>query len=259
MIALTGASSSTAASSRTVTEATTDVRGRAIVGGGVGRRARGMALAETTCARAVGTATAVMATMVETSARDALARRAAMTTASGERAVDASAYAFEFYAGVREMSEEDREWCFDVTRRNVREAYERAWGWDAVEKRRELNNHAARFILAREVRSGERAAFVHFRFEREDEEVDAPVGYVYELQCEPKHQRRALGETLVCVVEAVSKRLGMHAVVLTVLKVNVGAYAFYTKRMKYEIDDLSPDESLDEGSAHYLILSKRFV
>ena len=89
--------------------------------------------------------------------------------------------------------------------------------------------------------------------------MDNPVGYVYELQCEAAHQRRALGETLVRTVETVSKKLGMEAVVLTVLKTNVGAYEFYTKKMGYVVDELSPDESVDEGSSHYLILSKRLA
>ena len=69
---------------------------------------------------------------------------------------------------------------------------------------------------------------------------------------------RALGETLVKIVETVSKRLGMDAVVLTVLKENVGAYKFYTEKMGYGVDALSPDDGPEGGSSHYLILSKRF-
>ena len=165
---------------------------------------------------------------------------------------------YEYRASAREMEDEDREWCFDVTKGNMMEVYERTWGWDATEKRRELNNGAARFVLARDAKTRAPVAFVHFRFEKEDEDVDAPVGYVYELQCEPTHQRRALGETLVKIVETVSKRLGMDAVVLTVLKENVGAYKFYTEKMGYGVDALSPDDGPEGGSSHYLILSKRF-
>jgi ribosomal protein S18 acetylase RimI-like enzyme len=168
-------------------------------------------------------------------------------------------YGYEFYASAREMSTRDRDWCFEVTETNMRAAYERTWGWDAMEKRRELNNGAARFVLVRARESGRPVAFVHFRFEREDEDADAAVGYVYELQCEAAHRRRSLGETLVRTVETVSKRLGMEAVVLTVLKTNVGAYEFYTKKMNYVVDARSPDASVDAGSSHYLILSKRLA
>jgi len=206
--------------------------------------------------RAMATPREATAKMVDVAARAARAAASAMNERVRE---SAERYGFEYRASPREMSESERDWCFELTRRNMEATYARTWGWNAVEKRRELNNYAARYVLVRDVESGELVAFVHFRFEREDDDVDAPVGYVYELQCEPAHQRRALGETLVRVVEAISKRLGMDAVVLTVLKANVGAYEFYTKKMKYEIDALSPDASIDKGSSHYLILSKRFV
>ena len=55
----------------------------------------------------------------------------------------------------------------------------------------------------------------------------------------------SVGETLVKIVETVSKRLGMDAVVLTVLKENVGAYKFYTEKMGYGVDALSPDDGLE--------------
>ena len=207
-------------------------------------------------ANARETATGTLERMVPRAADACLAVRSARD--SRARATR-EGYGFEFYASAREMSTSDRDWCFEVTEANMRAAYERTWGWDATEKRRELNNGAARFVLVRSRESGRPVAFVHFRFEREDEDVDNPVGYVYELQCEAAHQRRALGETLVRTVETVSKKLGMEAVVLTVLKTNVGAYEFYTKKMGYVVDELSPDESVDEGSSHYLILSKRLA
>ena len=56
----------------------------------------------------------------------------------------------------------------------------------------------------------------------------------------------SVGETLK-IVETVSKRLGMDAVVLTVLKENVGAYKFYTEKMGYGVDALSPDDGPEGG------------
>ena len=167
---------------------------------------------------------------------------------------DASEYELEMFGSFRELDETTREWCFELTKRNMRAMYETSWGWDAVEKRRELNNGAARFIVARQRATGTPAAFVHFRFEKEDEDVDAPVGYIYELQCEPEHQRKSLGRTLVACVERLSESEDMDAVVLTVLKVNEAARGFYANKMKYEVDDNSPEEE----DCHYLILSKRF-
>jgi len=166
----------------------------------------------------------------------------------------ANEYAFDAYGSWREMDVETRDWCFELTRANMRELYEQTWGWNAMEKRRELNDAGARFIIARSASTKKPVAFVHFRFEKEDDDVDAPVGYIYELQCEAAHQRRSLGEILVVLVERLSKVLGMHAVVLTVLKANASAYGFYTNKMKYEIDENSPG-----GDCQYLILSKRFT
>lgn len=202
--------------------------------------------------------TAMIEKMVAIAARALEARRRETNGGGGRTTTRECECEYEYRASAREMEDEDREWCFDVTKGNMMEVYERTWGWDATEKRRELNNGAARFVLARDAKTRAPVAFVHFRFEKEDEDVDAPVGYVYELQCEPTHQRRALGETLVKIVETVSKRLGMDAVVLTVLKENVGAYKFYTEKMGYGVDALSPDDGLEGGSSHYLILSKRF-
>jgi len=169
-------------------------------------------------------------------------------------AKEADEYELEMFGSFRELDETTREWCFELTRRNMRAMYEMSWGWDAVEKRRELNNGAARFIVARQRETGAPAAFVHFRFEKEDEDVDAPVGYIYELQCEPEHQRKSLGRKLVTCVERLSESEDMDAVVLTVLKVNEAARGFYANKMKYEVDDNSPEEE----DCHYLILSKRF-
>jgi ribosomal protein S18 acetylase RimI-like enzyme len=162
-------------------------------------------------------------------------------------------YVFETYTNCRDMDEATRDWCFELTKTNMQALYEQTWGWNAIEKRRELNDAGARFIVARSASTKLPVAFVHFRFEKEDEHLDAPVGYIYELQCEAAHQKRSLGEILVTLVEKLSKILGMDAVILTVLKVNVSAYGFYTNKMKYAIDDNSPG-----GDCEYLILAKRF-
>lgn len=56
-------------------------------------------------------------------------------------------YGFEFYVLVWEMLMSDWDWCFEVMEVNMCVAYERTWGWDATEKRRELNNGVVRFVL----------------------------------------------------------------------------------------------------------------
>ena len=51
-----------------------------------------------------------------------------------------------------------RTWTFDLTKRNMRELYERTWGWSNPEKRRELAHSDARFLVAFDERGVTRAA-----------------------------------------------------------------------------------------------------
>ena len=173
-----------------------------------------------------------------------------------------------------------RTWTFDLTKRNMRELYERTWGWSNPEKRRELAHSDARFLVAFDERgvtragdaaaaeddeddhaappsssssssSSSPAAFAHFRFEVEDD--GSPVAYVYELQAERAYQRRGLGRGLMRAVEAAGKASGVAAVMLTVLKDNEGARRFYERRAGYAPDPRTPSEE----TCPYVILSKK--
>ena len=124
---------------------------------------------------------------------------------------------------VSTMPEPLRRWAFDLTKRNMRDAYERTWGWDNREKRRELSHSDARFLVAHAekkrptvegygsetvarrdrddkdderrstlvARVGRRRAFVHVRFEVEAD--DAPVVYAYSSVRRRKARGRAWG------------------------------------------------------------------
>ena len=186
---------------------------------------------------------------------------------------------------VSTMPEPLRRWAFDLTKRNMRDAYERTWGWDNREKRRELAHADARFLVAHarenltvaeerekdgvvksrenderarsrpdgsdDERASSAVAFAHVRFEVEAD--DAPVLYAYELQCDGAKdaQRKGLGRFLMRAAEAAGETAGCARSVLTVLKENVGARAFYEK-MGYENDPETPADA----SCVYVILRK---
>jgi len=183
---------------------------------------------------------------------------------------------------VSTMPEPLRRWAFDLTKRNMRDAYERTWGWDNREKRRELSHSDARFLVAHaekkhptverygsetvarrddedderrsellSLASDDAVAFVHVRFEVEAD--DAPVVYVYELQCDAEKdaRRKGLGRFLMRAAEAAGSSAGCERSVLTVLKENTGARAFYEK-LGYVPD---PDTPADASCA-YVILRK---
>ena len=175
---------------------------------------------------------------------------------------------------VSTMPEPLRRWAFDLTKRNMRDAYERTWGWNNREKRRELSHADARFLVAHVEKhpketvlasrdderradatspasSDDAVAFVHVRFEVEAD--DAPVVYAFELQCDAEKGARGkgLGRFLMRAAEAAGVAAGCSRGVLTVLKENTGARAFYEK-LGYVPD---PDTPADAACA-YVILRK---
>ena len=176
---------------------------------------------------------------------------------------------------VSTMPEPLRRWAFDLTKRNMRDAYERTWGWDNREKRRELSHSDARFLVAHAethpketaarrdderradaslLASDDAVAFVHVRFEVEAD--DAPVVYAYELQCDAEKDARGkgLGRFLMRAAEAAGVAAGCSRSVLTVLKENTGARAFY-ETLGYVPD---PDTPADAACA-YVILRKALI
>ena len=176
---------------------------------------------------------------------------------------------------VSTMPDPLRRWAFDVTKRNMRDAYERTWGWNNREKRRELSHSDARFLVAHAethpketaarrdderradaslLASDDAVAFVHVRFEVEAD--DAPVVYAYELQCDAEKDARGkgLGRFLMRAAEAAGVAAGCSRSVLTVLKENTGARAFY-ETLGYVPD---PDTPADAACA-YVILRKALI
>ena len=61
------------------------------------------------------------------------------------------------------------DWIFDLTKRNMETLYETSdWGWKDKEKREELTEDPAWYLLCKD-HYGNNVAFVHFRFDMEDD------------------------------------------------------------------------------------------
>ena len=115
------------------------------------------------------------------------------------------------FAAASNVGPADIDWMLACTRDNMQELYEDGgWGWNDVEKRRELVDEDARHLLVRTAASsdeskdgestpGELVAFCHFRFMLEDL---YPVLYVQEIQLTPAVQRCGLGKQLMQVSES---------------------------------------------------------
>uniref|UniRef100_A0A8C9PJF0 N-alpha-acetyltransferase 40, NatD catalytic subunit n=1 Tax=Spermophilus dauricus TaxID=99837 RepID=A0A8C9PJF0_SPEDA len=132
------------------------------------------------------------------------------------------------------------DWAFDLTKTNMQTMYEQSeWGWKDREKREEMMDDRAWYLIAWE-NSSVPVAFSHFRF---DVECGDEVLYW-----------RPRGKTPVLL----SCSTQMKKVMLTVFKHNHGAYQFFREALQFEIDDSSPSMSGCCGEdCSYEILSRR--
>lgn len=167
-----------------------------------------------------------------------------------------------------QMDLETKNFAFDITRKNMKpmwdqkaaedesKGYEKSdWGWDDKSKKDEMFDGMARFLIARDA-EGKPVAMSHFRF---DMECDDEVLYCYEIQLTEEVRRKGLGKFLMQVLELMAFKNNMSKVMLTCFKDNTTAQSFFKDKLKYTVDETSPEESLAEKiyeDYHYQILSK---
>eukprot|EP00698_Gefionella_okellyi_P025773 TRINITY_DN9548_c0_g1_i1.p1 TRINITY_DN9548_c0_g1~~TRINITY_DN9548_c0_g1_i1.p1 ORF type:complete len:248 (+),score=63.47 TRINITY_DN9548_c0_g1_i1:340-1083(+) len=151
------------------------------------------------------------------------------------------------------------DWAYGLLQRNMKDFYERAWGWKDDVKTEEFKNPNARFIIALDD-ADKPLAFSSYRF---DLERQTEVLYVYEIQLEPEAQRKSLGKHMMQVMELIARKLQMKWIMCTVFKENADAFKFYVS-LKYTIDEESPSrvdpDSLDADESDtysYEIMSKK--
>lgn len=120
------------------------------------------------------------------------------------------------------------DWAFELTKANMQTLYEQSeWGWKEREKRAELRDERAWYLLALEPAGP--VAFSHFRF---DVECGDEVLYCYEVQLESRVRRRGLGKFLLQILQLVANSTQMKKVMLTVFKHNHGALQFFREALQ---------------------------
>ncbi|XP_051632598.1 N-alpha-acetyltransferase 40 isoform X2 [Manacus candei] len=120
------------------------------------------------------------------------------------------------------------DWAFELTKANMQTLYEQSeWGWKEREKREELRDERAWYLLARDPDTAP-VAFSHFRF---DVEAGDEVLYCYEVQLESRVRRRGLGKFLLQILQLVANSTQMKKVMLTVFKHNLGAFQFFREAL----------------------------
>ncbi|KAL5535609.1 hypothetical protein ACEPAF_3703 [Sanghuangporus sanghuang] len=169
-----------------------------------------------------------------------------------------------------ELSDPLKEQIWTIFENNMKSIYQtgNVFPWDPPEKRKQMFHEHSRFLLIgsgyesgsesadSSVREEAVLAYCIFRFERDEERN---VAYVYELQASDVARRLGLGRALIENLESIGRGFKMSLIMLTHLKGNEAARAFYDS-LGFEVDETSPDyegdyavegDISDEG---YLIL-----
>ncbi|KII93583.1 hypothetical protein PLICRDRAFT_35808 [Plicaturopsis crispa FD-325 SS-3] len=156
------------------------------------------------------------------------------------------------------LDDADRARVWEILEGNMRGLYTNSttFSWDPPAKRAELFHRSSRFLLVRANDDGQIVAYTMFRFEHEEGE---DLLYCYELQVAPSAQRTGLGAALVAHLHALAVPWHMEKIMLTVLKANEQAVAFYA-RLGFTMDPACPgyptDDDDEEEEVDYEILSR---
>lgn len=134
-----------------------------------------------------------------------------------------------------ELSAVHRSAILAMLEENMAGPYGADWVDARAGKKKEMLDGDARYILAVDA-AGALVGFLHYRFLIEEE---VEVLYVYELQVSAHSRSQGLGRHLMQIAELWARKNGMKGVMLTSLRANPRATAFY-ERMKYQVDDISP-------------------
>jgi len=133
-----------------------------------------------------------------------------------------------------------------------------SFGWKPTNRKKEIFHRVSRFLLIYDSEEGnEIVAFCMFRFENEEGEN---VVYCYDIQISSQYRRNGIGKSLIEVLATIGMAFGMEKIVLTVLKANTRAFAFY-QACGFIIDPASPslylpvDDPSKEG-CDYEIMSR---
>ena len=153
------------------------------------------------------------------------------------------------------LSPTTRRWMHSLCKKNMKEVYDKDYGWDDEDKMSELREKASRFlVVTQEFADGDfvdekltkKVAFVNFRFTLQGECYDTMKGetclFVYDIQVEPEYQRKGLGKHLMQVCELIGTKQRMKFLQLLIPNGNDIAVNFLSKKLKgYDCDTTGLD------------------
>jgi N-alpha-acetyltransferase 40 len=143
-----------------------------------------------------------------------------------------------------------RRWMHSLTKKNMKEVYDKDYGWDDEDKMSELREKASRFlVVTQEFADGDfvdekltkKVAFVNFRFTLQGECYESMKGetclFIYDIQVEPEYQRKGLGKHLMQLCELIGTKQRMKFLQLLIPNGNDVAVNFLSTKLKdYDFD-----------------------
>ena len=159
----------------------------------------------------------------------------------------------------KDTTDSEFQWMTDLTEANMRDHYQKSeYGWNRKQKEKEFRHETARILFVTPAAAaGDEApspvAFVHFRFELDDEEKH-PALYCYEIQVAKEQQSQGVGKHLMRVLREIGSRFKMYKVMLTCFKHNETTLSWY-QSLGYTPDVCSPEKS--GMNVSYFIMSSR--
>ncbi|XP_047333583.1 N-alpha-acetyltransferase 40 isoform X2 [Impatiens glandulifera] len=159
------------------------------------------------------------------------------------------------------LSSQTKHYICNLLKANMEGPYGSEWSIEEKNKHREMVSQEAHYMFVCDIATdntnkeiscsetefgptcvngrGPIVGFLHYRFIVEE---GVPVLYVYELQLEPRVQKKGLGVFLMQLIELIATKNQMGAVMLTVQKTNSSAMRFYTSKLGYTISTISPSK-----------------
>ncbi|KAF9453751.1 acyl-CoA N-acyltransferase [Macrolepiota fuliginosa MF-IS2] len=137
-----------------------------------------------------------------------------------------------------ELEENEKTAIWNLFEANMFDLYSNSsFGWKPTKRKKEIFHQLSRFLVVYDSEEeNEIVAFCMFRFENEEGEN---VVYCYDIQISPQYRRNGIGKGLIEVLATIGMAFNMEKIVLTVLKANTRALAFY-QACGFVIDPASP-------------------
>ena len=139
-------------------------------------------------------------------------------------------FKIEIYHTINQLQTVDKSSITEIFENNMKDIYEKTWGWDWPSKKNELFSHTSKFIICRQLDSNEIIGFSIFKFEWDDlDEPEYAVLFCYELQIQDQYRKMGIGRKMMDLLIKIEKSFQLKKTMLTCFKINTNAMEFYKK------------------------------